>query len=156
MKLQNGEYYWKCRERRAGLQSFMLGSVVGIANSLWTGRSGVWIPTVSRDFLFFKTSRLALGFFYPPIQWVPRLFPRVKAAGSWSWYVHLVLSLRITPNVGLYGLDRECFTDSNITGSGSDWGQDWIGSFVLTVMNSIFIYPRALYYHMVVTCNCWL
>jgi hypothetical protein len=39
-----------------------LGCVIGLANSLLIGKSWVGIPVVSRDFIFFKMSKLALGF----------------------------------------------------------------------------------------------
>jgi hypothetical protein len=33
----------------------------------------------------FTSSKPGLGSTQPPIQWVPRVFPRGKAAGDWSW-----------------------------------------------------------------------
>jgi len=40
----------------------------------WDDRG--WIPTRGRKFFFATATRPAIGPTQPPIQWVPRLFPR--------------------------------------------------------------------------------
>jgi hypothetical protein len=45
------------------------------------GKSGVWIPSDARDFLFHRLSRHALGRTHPTIQWVQNFSPGGKAAG---------------------------------------------------------------------------
>jgi hypothetical protein len=80
------------------------GSVIGIATRLRARRSGVRFPLEARDLFFSKTSRTARGPTQPPIQWVPGLFPRCKAAkvkNEWRYTG--------TPE-WLHGLDRENLT----------------------------------------------
>ena len=54
---------------------------VHYSGSLWAGQCGDRTPVVP-DFL--QQSRPALEPTQPPIQWIPGIFSRGKAAGAWS------------------------------------------------------------------------
>ena len=55
---------------------------VGVAAKLQVVLSGVQIPAGTRDFLFLKTCRPALGPTRPPLEWVPGLFLGGEVPGA--------------------------------------------------------------------------
>lgn len=60
--------------------------IVGIWTRLWGGLSRVWILVWDRIFLFYRTSRLALGTLSCLIDWVPQaVYPVGKVARAWNW-----------------------------------------------------------------------
>jgi len=58
--LQFHKKEWEQQIRRITV-SFTPDSIVGIATRLWAGQFGVQIQAEARDFIFCKTSTLALG-----------------------------------------------------------------------------------------------
>lgn len=57
--------------------------VISMDTRLQTGWFVVWILAGGREFLFSKTSRLAVGPTQPPVQWVPGLLSGNKAVRVW-------------------------------------------------------------------------
>ena len=51
------------------------------SDSLWAGRSADRIPVQAR---YSVPNQSDPRITQPPVQWVPVLFPGVKAAGAWS------------------------------------------------------------------------